>query len=171
MRKEFPDLKSDLIPGVGAGGFFIGESLSEVEKKIGNVKYYGPEIYLRDILPVNVGWVGVERRFGFEEQVIFSYRYKNDLVSLYFEDRKVLYRVAVGKGYEGDFYGVRPSDNIRRLFEFFDLEFNSDEDEFLLKKNGEILTGISFVTDYRASLEHAPEQKIQYISIHDWSLR
>ncbi|CAI8864834.1 hypothetical protein EMIT0324P_20196 [Pseudomonas chlororaphis] len=49
--------------------------------------------------------------------------------------------------------------------------FNDMDDDFLLEKNGEVLTGISFVTDYRASLEHAPEQVIQFISIHDWSLR
>jgi hypothetical protein len=49
--------------------------------------------------------------------------------------------------------------------------FNDADDDFLLKKEEGILTGISFVTDYRASLEDAPEQVIRFISIHDWSLR
>lgn len=53
----------------------------------------------------------------------------------------------------------------------FSILFNDADDDFLLEKNGGILTGISFVTDYRASLEDAPEQVIKFISIHDWSLR
>ncbi|AVK08560.1 hypothetical protein CSB93_1284 [Pseudomonas paraeruginosa] len=45
------------------------------------------------------------------------------------------------------------------------------DDDFLIVKDDSILAGISFLTDYRASLEDAPDQIIQYISIHDWSLR
>lgn len=53
----------------------------------------------------------------------------------------------------------------------FDILFNDMDDDFLLVKDEKILEGISFVTDYRASLEYAPEQAIQFISIHNWSLR
>lgn len=53
----------------------------------------------------------------------------------------------------------------------FDILFNDMDDDFLLVKDEKILEGISFVTDYRASLEHAPEQAIQFISIYNWSLR
>jgi len=171
MKKIFPNLGSDLIPGVSAAGFTIGESLADIEEKIGVVERYGSDVHIRDILLRSTGWIAVERRVGFEEKFVFSYRYMNELVSLYFEDRKVLYRISVGKGYQGAYYGVRPGDSISRLSELYDVDFNSDEDEFLAMKDGKDILGISFVTDYRASLEHAPEQTIQFISIHDWSLR
>lgn len=95
----------------------------------------------------------------------------NEVVSLYFEGSEKLYRIAVGKEYRGGFQGVGVGDDIRCLEKSFNILFNDMDDDFLLERDGVILTGISFVTDYRASLEHAPEQTIQFISIHDWSLR
>lgn len=62
-------------------------------------------------------------------------------------------------------------DDLRSLERGFDVLFNDADDVFLLRKGGGILTGVGFVTDYRASLEDAPEQVIKFISIHDWSLR
>jgi len=171
MKKLIPDLDADLVPGVCAAGFTIGESLVDIEAKIGAVERYGPGVPIRDALLRSNGWIAVERRVGFGEEFIFSYRYMNELVSLYFEGRKVLYRVAVGKGYQGSYFGVRPGDSISKLSKLFDVDFNSDEDEFLVVKDNKDVLGVSFVTDYRASLEHAPEQTIQFISIHDWSLR
>jgi len=69
------------------------------------------------------------------------------------------------------FCGVKPWDNIRSLESSFGLLFNDADDEFLLEREGGIQLGISFATDYRASLDRAPDQIIQHISIHDWSLR
>ncbi|QRY80488.1 hypothetical protein JVX91_05055 [Pseudomonas sp. PDNC002] len=171
MIKFTPDIDAELIPGVSAAGFVIGESLAAVKERIGSFECYGPDVHLRDILLSSSGWIGTKRRIGLDDQFVFSYRYMNELVSLYFEDREILYRIAVGVGYRGSFHGVRPADSILKLAESFDVDFNSDEDEFIAMKGGKDIFGISFVTDHRASLEHAPEQTIQFISIHDWSLR
>jgi hypothetical protein len=166
-----PDLDSDLVPGKAAAGFSLGDSFFEISDKVGQVEWYGPDVHVRDILLGNLGWVGVSRKVGFGDKHILSYRYMNEVVSLYFEESKRLYRIAVGNGYRGGFHGVRPGDSISKLAKFFEIEFNSDDDDFLLISGGEDLLGISFVTDYRASLEDAPEQTIESISIHDWSLR
>ncbi|MER0042209.1 hypothetical protein [Pseudomonas sp. MGal98] len=171
MRNFFPDLYSGLVPGVSAAGFCLGESLSSVSEKLGVIEWYGPEVIVRDILLKNNSWVGIQRRIGFEDEFLLSCRFMNEVVSLYFEGSKALYRVAVGEGYHGKFNGVGVGDDIRDLEREFDLLFNDADDEFLLKENGRILTGISFVTNYRASLEDAPKQFIKFISIHDWSLR
>ncbi|AXA24220.1 hypothetical protein C1S65_08885 [Pseudomonas putida] len=95
----------------------------------------------------------------------------NEMVSLYFESSGKLYRIAVGEGYCGKFNNVSVGDDLRRLEKEFDVLFNDADDDFLLGKNGSILTGISFVTGHRSSLEDAPEQFIHFISIHDWTLR
>lgn len=171
MRNLFPDLYSDLVPGMSAAGFFLGESFSNVSKKVGIVEWYGPELPVRDILLKNKSWVGVKRRIGFGNELLFSYRFMNEAVSLYFENSGRLYRIAVGGGYLGKFNSARVGDNLRTLEREFDILFNDADDDFLLKKSGGILMGISIVTDHRASLDHAPEQIIKFISIHDWSLR
>lgn len=171
MRNLFPDLYSDLVPGMSAAGFALGESFSNVSKNVGEVDWYGPEVPVRDILLKNNSWVGVKRRIGFGNEFLLSYRFMNEAVSLYFEHSGRLYRIAVGEGYRGKFESVSVGDNLRSLERGFEVLFNDADDDFLLKKNGGILEGISFVTDYRASLEYAPEQVIKFISIHDWSFR
>lgn len=171
MRNLFPDLYADLIPGVSAAGFSLGESFSNVSEEVGEVEWYGPEVPVRDILLKNNSWVGIKRRIGFGNELLFSYRFMNEVVSLYFENAGRLYRISVGAGYFGRFNSVSVGDDLRSLEREFDVLFNDADDDFLLKKFGSILTGISFVTDYRASLEDAPEQVIKFISIHDWSLR
>ena len=171
MRNLFPDLCSDLVPGMSAAGFSLGESFSNVSEKVGVVEWYGPEVPVRDILLQNTSWVGIKRKIGFGNELLFSYRFMNEAVSLHFENSGRLYRIAVGEGYRGKFNSVSVGDDLRSLEREFDVLFNDADDDFLLKRSGGILTGISFVTDYRASLDDAPEQVIKFISIHDWSLR
>ncbi|WP_460418610.1 hypothetical protein [Pseudomonas sp. microsymbiont 2] len=171
MKSLFPDLSSDLVPGTSAAGFSLGESFSDISEKVGVVDWYGPEVPVRDILLRNHAWIGVERKIGFGNEFLLSYRFMNEAVSLYFESSRRLYRVAVGEGYCGSFNGVGVGGNLRDLEKEFEVLFNDADDDFLLKKGESILTGISFVTDYRASLEDAPEQVVRFISIHDWSLR
>ena len=170
-----PNLDASLIPGVSAAGFKLGESISEVVRRVGAVSWYESDSSVDNVLAQNSAWVGLRflkcgSAIGLNE-IVISYVYLNGAVSLYFEGDEKLYRVAVGKGYRGSFNGIRPGDDLRSPEGGFDVLFNDMDDEFLLVKDDEILGGISFVTGYRASLEHAPEQTIQYISMHDWSLR
>jgi len=169
-----PDLDASLIPGVSAAGFELGESISTVVKKIGAVSWYESDSSVDNVLAQNSSWVGLRLKCGSAielDETVFSYVYLNETISLYFEGGGRLYRVAVGKGYRGSFNGIKPGDDLRPPDGGFDILFNDMDDDFLLVKDEKILEGISFVTDYRASLEHAPEQAIQFISIHNWSLR
>lgn len=77
----------------------------------------------------------------------------------------------MGKGYLGSFRGVKPGGSILGLSKHYRIDFNCEDDEFIVFEGGSVLDGISFITDNRASLERAPEQEIQYISIHDWTFR
>jgi hypothetical protein len=171
MRNLLPNLCSDLVPGVSAAGFSLGESLSDISEKVGLVEWYGPDVAVRDILLNNKSWIGIKRRIGFGNELLFSYRFMNEVVSLYFENSGRLYRIAVGEGYRGKFNSISIGDGLQNLEKEFNVLFNDADDDFLLKKDENILIGISFVTDHRAPLEEAPEQVINFISIHDWSLR
>lgn len=62
-------------------------------------------------------------------------------------------------------------DDLLRLEKDFELDFNDVDDEFLILQSGDYVGGISFITDYRASLMHAPDQTIERISVHNWELR
>lgn len=115
MKKLLPDLHADLVPGVTAAGFFLGESFVDVGKKIGLVEWYGPEIPVRDILLGSTSWIGVKRRVGFGDEFLLSYRYMNEVVSLYFEGSEKLYRISVGAGYHGCFSGFGVNDDLRSL--------------------------------------------------------
>lgn len=86
MRNLFPDLYSDLVPGMSAAGFSLGESFSNVSEKVGVVEWYGPEVPVRDILLQNKSWVGIKRKIGFGNEFFISYRFMNEAVSLYFEN-------------------------------------------------------------------------------------
>ena len=39
MKNLFPNLESDLVPGIAAAGFSLGESLSDVSKKVEAVEW------------------------------------------------------------------------------------------------------------------------------------
>lgn len=169
-----PDLMAELTPSKCAAGFKVGECFDTVEELIGVVEWYDKDSTLDQRISSNIGWMGVVSKCGFPGgpyTIVKSLVYMNNVVSLEFEENLKLYRVCVGRGYGGSFAGVRPGDRLRSLEASFDIIFNDMDDDFLLEAGGKILEGVSFITDYRASLEHAPEQTIQFISIHDWSLR
>ncbi|WP_143503942.1 MULTISPECIES: hypothetical protein [unclassified Pseudomonas] len=169
-----PDVCADLVPGYSGAGFRLGESLESIEKRLGVVQWFENDCNLQDVLSRNSGWVGVISKIGQAaglnlKEVSFSYM--NDVVSLFFEEKKVLYRILVGKGYLGSFRGVKPGGSISELSRFYRIDFNCEDDEFLVVGDDGVVGGVSFITDYRASLECVPEQEVQYISIHDWALR
>ena len=169
--KKILDLYAELVPFFSGAGFCLLEPFDEVVSRVGDVSWYQLDATLDAVLEKNNGWIGVSASTGSltkESEVVRSLIYKNNIVSLLFGSKNSLYRIIVGDGYKGCYSGVQPGDELLALGEKFDLIFNDADDEFLLSEAGKI---ISLVTDYRASLEHAPEQKIKNISIHDWGAR
>jgi len=174
MTMFVPDLMADLVPSKSAAGFNLGGHFDIIQKEIGSVEWYEKDAKLSEKLASNSGWIGVVSKCGIpggSYTAVRSLIYMDNVVCLEFEENLRLYRVYVGNGYVGNFIGVRPGDRLLSLEKDFDILFNDMDDEFLLVKDGKILEGICFLTDYRAPLENAPEQTIQFISIHDWFLR
>jgi len=174
MAMLIPNLSAVLIPGISAAGFSLGEDFSSIKEKIGIVDWYESNACIDEVLINSAGWVGVRSKVGAAiglDKTVESFSYRNYLVSLDFGDAKKLYRIVVGKGYQGKFKSVMPGDDLLLLSDSHELDFNDMDDDFLIIESGRYIEGISFITDYRASLEHAPIQEIEYISIHDWSFR
>ncbi|MDT3723221.1 hypothetical protein [Pseudomonas oryzihabitans] len=175
MSIYVPDLIAELVPAKAAAGFEVGDDFNSILKRVGFVGWHNKDSELDGKIYSNTGWIGVRSRSGFPGgpyTLVQSLIYLDDVVCLEFEENFKLYRIDVGRGYRGGFFGVRPGDELRALERAgFDVFFNDMDDNFLLIKEGKVLEGISFSTNYRSSLSNAPDQIVEYISIHDWSLR
>ncbi len=169
-----PHLGAEIVPGVSAAGFTLGESFDSIEQRVGTVEWYEANAALESITIKSQHWIGINTQFGYpleQGKYIQSFVYQNHVVTLAFGDSKRLFRIVVGRGYAGTIGSVRPGDDLMILNDRFELEFNSQDDDFLIHTDGRCVEGISFLTNYRASLEHAPDQTIEYVSVHNWSLR
>ncbi|WP_277761772.1 hypothetical protein [Pseudomonas sp. A34-9] len=166
-----PDMDADLNPEVSAAGFQLGVSLSSVMKLIGPVAWYEDNSEIHELLGKNSGWIGVKKKSGCQGNDAVNLTFKNSCVQLVFEQREILYQIVVGGAYSGAFAGVRVGDDLLALQTDFEIDFNDMDDEFLILDKGEYISGISFVTDHRASLLHSPNQIIKHISVHDWRFR
>lgn len=169
-----PDLEAEIVPGVRAAGFALGETYDSIARRIGHVEWYQADASLESIIVNNSAWIGVNWPVGTALKLgktIQSFVYKDNIVRLLFGESKRLYRIAIGRGYQGRFHQVLPGDDLSLLESSFELDFNDHDEDFLILKDGHFVEGISFITDYRASLEHAPDQTIEHISVHNWSLR
>ncbi|MCI0996544.1 hypothetical protein HWD95_21830 [Pseudomonas corrugata] len=166
-----PDIEAEIIPEVGAAGFMLGDSYLSVLGLVGAVSWYESDSGIHELLHKNKGWIGVRKRLGprGDGGSIITLTYMNSLIVLAFENSATLYQIILGDGYFGSFQGVRVGDSLSSLEKDFELDFN--DDEFLVLNEGGYVVGISFITDYRASLLCAPNQTIKYISVHDWALR
>jgi hypothetical protein len=166
-----PDMDAELNPEVSAAGFQLGVSLSSVMKLIGPVVWYEDNSEIHELLDKNSGWIGVKRKLGRQGNDAVTLTFKSSCIQLVFESRDLLYQIVVGDGYSGAFAGVRVGDDLLALETDFEIDFNDVDDEFLILDKGEYISGISFITDYRASLLHAPNQVITGISVHNWHFR
>ena len=166
-----PDMDADLNPEVSAAGFQLGVTLSSVMELIGPVVWYEDSSEIHEVLDKNSGWIGVKRKLGRQGTDAVNLTFKNSCVQLVFDQRETLYQIVVGGEYAGAFAGVRVGDDLLALQADFEIDFNDMDDEFLILDQGGYISGISFVTDYRASLLHAPNQIIKRISVHNWKFR
>lgn len=170
--KLLPDLNAELVPRVGAAGFLLGEDLSGILQKIGPVDWFESGRHLDCVLAKSSGWIGVRQKAGAAAgvgRIVESLIYRDDLVSLDFSGAGKLYRIVVGKGYSGAFKTIVPGDALTALSDWCEIKFNDMDDDFFVEVAGRCIDGIGFITDHRASLENAPNQRIEYISVHDWS--
>lgn len=164
-----PDLSAELIPGVSAAGFSLGEDIFTIKKQIDQWSLCDVDTQIGPLLLSSEGWVVKESRM-LDGRIATDIYFKNELVCLSFGTGRKLYQIVVGKGYECGFYGVMVGDDVLSLEKFFTIEFDNSEDAFYISKDGEDVIGVEFITDYRSSLDIAPHQTIEGIVISNYAL-
>ncbi|AZS51508.1 hypothetical protein DM558_12335 [Entomomonas moraniae] len=171
-----PDLTAEIAPRKGAAGFLLGEELRTFESRVGSVKWFNNVQEALASLPANEGWIAYskELRNAWHTRTWYDYIfiYKNDILSLCFNSINwQLYEISVGEGYLGKFNNVKVGDDLLVLEDYFELDFDDGDRNYLIMKDNVTIEGISFRTDCLAALEYAPKQKIEYIIVANWDWR
>ncbi len=163
------DLRAPLIPGKSAAGFFIGQRMDEVKKFIGDSPKWNQEsdhpflAVLRD----SKGWIS----HGYDNLTIEELVFGNNLIRLQFNGAGILYNIFVDAGYEGLVWGeVKIGDKLSTVLRWCDLEYGPGDDMHYPVSDGAEFQGIAFGAE-DCPLEESPDQVIDMVSIHDWSLQ
>ncbi|MBD2512146.1 hypothetical protein H6G91_33830 [Nostoc muscorum FACHB-395] len=177
------NLWAEIIPGLSAAGFSIGQHLSSIpdikepilvvnleeerKKREKGLKSIG----LNDLLSNSDGWICQKICSDSEKlnrHTVFYY--KDRVVLLHFNSDDILFVIFVFEGYQGKFFdkfeiGSKVSD----LSEYFELEYDSADDMHYPSESSHV-KGIAFY-GAEESLEDNPEQKIMGFCVHNWSLQ
>ncbi|MEH2303333.1 MAG: hypothetical protein V7K88_31290 [Nostoc sp.] len=177
------DLWAEIIPGVSAAGFSIGQHLSSIpdlsepnlvvnlqeerEKREKGLK----SININEALSKSDGWIC--QKICSDSEKLDGHKvfyYKDRIVLLEFNSDDIIFKIFVFEGYQGKFFdkfeiGSKVSD----INEYFELEYDSG-DEMHYPSESSHVKGIAFY-GAEESLEDNPEQKIMGFCVHNWSLQ
>ncbi|MEH2024793.1 hypothetical protein [Nostoc sp.] len=177
------DLWAEIIPGVSAAGFSIGQHLSSIpdlsepnlvinlqEERKKREKSL-ESININEALSKSDGWIC--QKISSDSEKLDGHKvfyYKDRIVLLEFNSDDILFVIFVFEGYKGKFLdkfeiGTRLSD----LREHFELDYDSG-DELNYPSESSSVKGIAFY-GAEESLEDNPEQKIMGFCVHNWSLQ
>jgi hypothetical protein len=157
------DLTQSLPAGSPAFGFNLGESFEAILKIIDlsiQINESGDQPFLQH----NNAWKFNRYSYGLDGDFYDVLSYKNDALQLVFHS-EILTEIILGRGYKGDFLGIRIGNQLPEKIERYDVFFNDQQDEFLLRNENGFLEGISFGTNCRSSLENVPFQIIEKIRL------
>ena len=169
------DLNADIVPGISAAGFRIGQTLAEIEAaelRNGAVFVWdrsrgalGSAIELTD------GWLLCDaRNLTMPERGGTLLWYNRGAVNLHCNADGVLYEISVWQGYSGRFADViQIGDRLDKVLAFTNLIHDSgDEAHYPVEEN--LIRGIGFIAE-DTPLDNSPDQIIRGISVHNWALQ
>ena len=163
------NLRADLIPGKSAAGFFIGQRIDDVKASIGEVKIWQKMDgrSLSAVLAESSGWVSR----GYENLDIEELIFGDRVIRMQFNRGGVLYNFFIGAGYEGAVWGaVRIGEELSAVQRWCDLKYDQGDDMHYPVSDDAEFQGIAFGAE-DCPLEESPDQVIDMVSIHDWSLQ
>lgn len=163
------DLNAPLVPGKSAAGFFIGQRMEEVRASIGDCPRWSQDsdrpflVVLRE----SEGWIS----HGYEKLTTEALVFRNHVVRLQFNGAGILYNIFVDAGYDGLVWGeVKIGDKLSTVLQWCDLEYGPGDDMHYPVSDDAEFQGIAFAAE-DCPLEESPDQVIDIVSIHDWSLQ
>ena len=169
------DLNADIVPGISAAGFRIGQTLAEIQatelSQCVVREWDRSQDQLHKAIEETEGWLSCDLRILTmpERHGTFLW-YQRGAVNLHFNADGVLYEISVWKGYLGRFASaIQIGDRLDKVLAITDLVHDSGDEVHYPVEDGSI-RGIGFVAE-DTPLENSPDQIISGISVHDWALQ
>jgi len=166
-----PNLFANIVPGVAAAGFSLGQSIAEFDEVIANASRWDKAVHqLGQIIIAADGWLlvedsqlrsrGLERLYEDEDLLKGSaLHFGNGAVKLHFNRDGFIDYIEVSEGYKGLLYGdVGIGDQLKTVLKYFDIEYDDVEEvHYPLDEKSSKL--ISFYAEEQ-SLLASPNQRI-----------
>jgi hypothetical protein len=166
------DVDAPIVPGESAAGFRIGQSFEEVRALLGPIPAWEPAngrgpIHLHADVANTPGWISFDDRSASGLEFL---HYGRGMLSLVVDSGGRIAQVTVGAGYRGlAWQDVGVGMRLDRVLRWTGLEYDTS-DEMHYPDGASAIEGIGFVA-CRESLEQAPDQLIEQISIYDFSFK
>jgi hypothetical protein len=163
------DLSAEITPGKSGAGFDIGSSLSDLNELLAYaVKMDTSQVQnLRKLLAASEGFVVITDNSTGEKTVYYG----DDIVRLKFNSKGMLYCMYLFEGYKGLFNNcIGIGSKLIDVTKIFPIYYDDhDEMHYPDDECGASVSGIAFY-GAEESIDDDPEQVINGISVHDWSL-
>ncbi|MBC3931327.1 hypothetical protein [Undibacterium curvum] len=130
------DLTQSLTIGSSIFGFKLGASFDATLRIIDPSFLFDGNDNLHLFFERNITWKLNKYPYGLEGESYEVLSYSNDSLQLVF-NAGVLTDVILGGEYKGNFWGIRIGDQLPKKIECYEVFFNDQQDEFLLRnENG-----------------------------------
>jgi hypothetical protein len=168
-RKGVLNLDAEIVPGVGAAGFRLGQDAAEIDAAIAGAKAWTRSAgrSLNQAIDSGKEWVCVSHsELSFDPDAKGkSYYAPGGVVKLQFNGRSQLFNIVVYDGYRGAAWGdVTVGCSVATAMKHYPLEYD-DGDEAYYPVESAPVRRIGFHAN-DGSLEEA----IYGISVHDWDM-
>jgi hypothetical protein len=171
-----PNLFADIVPGVGAAGFSLGQSITEFDEVLASASRWDKTLLqIGQAINAVDGWLLVEdsqlRSPGLErlyQNTDFltgrSLHFGSGAVKIHFNGDGVIDCIEISEGYKGLLHGALGiGDELKLALQYFELEYD-DVEEMHHPLDAESSRLISFYAEEK-SLLSSPNQRIHSVFI------
>ena len=159
------NLDAPILPGISAAGFELGQHLSQVMARLGDLRQWTGTPPLMEAIQSTTGWILVPRSLITNGmQLGCSLHSASGIVELQFDSLERLFDISVFPGYNGTLFGViKVGSSLKSVQTHIKTAYDFG-DELHYPVPDEKTKGIAFYASEDA-LEKSPEQIITGISV------
>lgn len=168
------NLADSIIAGTSAGGYSIGSKISFLKELVTAILIDSSQQSVSAQLLTSKGWMYSEScaKEG-DLHCRKTYYYKDNIISLQFNSKEILYCICLSIGYEGTaFQRIGIGSKLSEIEKLFEVEYDSGDEMYYPKEKSGI-TGISFCIEEMFEEDEdidAKKSEVVMICIHKCSL-
>ncbi len=168
------NLVDPIVAGTSAGGYSIGSKISSLKELDTAILIDSYQQSISAQLLTSEGWMYSES-YSKEGDLycLKTYYYKDNIISLQFNSKGILFCIFLSVGYEGTaFQRIGIGSKLSEIEKLFEVEYDSGDDMYYPKEKLGV-TGISFyIKEIFGEDENidAEKSEVVMICIHKWSL-